>query len=354
MSNSQSLNRDPVLKQKQLPKMDGLMSQENRWIDRFIKKQRQTGARPILGVGDDCSVIKVPPGSYWIESTDALFEGTHFLRSQMRLEDLGYKALAVNISDILAMGGQPRHVHLTLGLPSDVQEAELKSFFKGFFQLANKVKVSLIGGDLCRSQTGWVVSIHISGVVSPAHLQKRTDFKKSHWLCVTGFLGDSAGGFNCLTQDSRDSQKYAALCRAHHRPSLDFAETQWLAQQPGVSGMMDLSDGLNKDLQRLKPLGFTVHLESLPISKVLNRYCDQHQLSPYDFALNGGEDYKILFGVKKTALDGLEKKYHKRFGKKFYVIGNRSNRLGLTHWMLNGKSIHIKSTGFEHFNGSKN
>ena len=165
-------------------------------IKNFIKTVKDDAI--ILGHGDDCSVIDYSENQFLIQTTDCLVEDVHFRFSNMSWSELAYKSLAVNISDIAAMGGTPRWAHMTLATSTAVEDSQLTNFFHHFYKLAESKGISLIGGDISRSPGPTFINIGLTGLVNKENIQYRHSFKEGADLCVTGNLGSSALGFFCL------------------------------------------------------------------------------------------------------------------------------------------------------------
>ncbi len=316
-------------------------------IRKSVKKS--TKHNVIFGAGDDCSVQVVSKNQLRIETTDCLVENIHFRRKDLTFQQLGFKSLVVNISDIAAMGGTPLTAHLTLAIDPKTSEKNVSDFFKGFYQLAQKTNIELIGGDLSSSKKDFFINIHLSGIVPRKNIQYRHDFKKADWLCVTGPLGDSSAGLNALLKNRTKNQIIQKLIQRHNQPPIELKKAQWLASQKGVHGMMDLSDGLMSDLERIPQVGFQIETTQIPISKELKSYCMTHHLNPLQFALAGGEDYRILFGIKKSAFNTLSVQYKKIFKSTFSVIGETNPHKKTTLYLKNKTPLKQTFAPFSHF-----
>ena len=154
-----------------------------------------------LGIGDDCAVLPLPDGSVLLATTDMLVEDIHFLRRAIPPADLGWKSLAVNLSDIAAMGGSPHAAFLSLALPRDVEVEWVDSFFAGLKELAEESGTELLGGDTTRSPERVVVNIAVLGGARPDRVKLRSGARPGDAVCVTGFLGDSGGGLELVYQN---------------------------------------------------------------------------------------------------------------------------------------------------------
>ncbi len=321
---------------------------EFKLIAKHIKKTKFSDLA--FGIGDDCSVLKFNKNTLQIESTDSLVEDVHFRRQDLSFFELGYKSLAVNLSDIAAMGGIPKTAHLSLAIDKKTTELNIKDFLKGFYHLAEQENIHLIGGDMSSSPHGIFINVHISGRVSSTQIQYRHNFKKADFLCVSGFLGDSAAGLDALLKNRKKDKISRPLILSHIKPPIELEKAQWLARQKGVSGMMDLSDGLISDLKRIPMASFNIETTHLPIGRALKKYCETYSLDPLAFALAGGEDYRILFGCKKERLKQIQKDFENKFKTPFFVIGSiKKQKTQKIQYFKNKKPLKINFKGFDHF-----
>lgn len=297
----------------------------------------------VFGIGDDCAVIPGASEEDWVVTTDAFVEGIHFLKSQMPPKEVGYKAMAVNISDVAAMGGEPKYAFLTLALPNDFEPAWFKEVIAGM----KYWDVEILGGDTVRSLRDIYFSITLIGSAPRKHIKYRHGAQVGDRICVTSFLGDSKGGLMAL-QESLDLQK---LIHSHFHPTPSPQEGMWLAAQKEVHAMMDISDGLNCDLTRLlkaSGCGATIDLEDIPISKALANASSEHSWNPLEIALTGGEEYCLLLTISDEEFKPLQKAFEKQFHHPLYCIGQIENEKGI-RYKKNGKLTKLALKDFEHF-----
>jgi thiamine-monophosphate kinase len=269
----------------------------------------------IQGIGDDAAVLHLRGArEHWVVTTDMLLEEVDFRRSWITPPELGHKSLAVNLSDLAAMGARPRFFTVALALPSDVREKWIEDFYRGMSILAERQGAVLIGGDLSRSSSGIQVTITAIGETSDRRVACRSGGRPGDFLYVTGVLGKAAAGL-ALLQQGRTSRRSAAerlALRSHRTPEPRCDAGLWLVKNRFVSCMMDLSDGLSTDLPRLceaSGVGAEINGAQLPVFAGARRWkCD-----PVDLALNGGEDFELLFAVPARKAARLEKAYPSRF-----------------------------------------
>ena len=318
----------------------------------MIRAIQQIAGRPkdrrlALPIGDDAAAFRTRPGCLILVSTDALVEGIHFDLRYCSGEDVGWKALAVNLSDIAAMGGTPLYVTTSIALPRKGAADFVSRFYRGLRAIARKHAVTLIGGDTCRSPQGFFLDVTIIGEVKPAHMLTRHGAKPGDLLYVTGELGGSSIGLELLSR-SRKLVPRSALIRRHLRPQPRCAAGRFLAERKLASAMIDLSDGLSTDLGRLceqSGVGALVETSQLPLAKIPDR---QRRLLPnalLHYALNGGEDYELLFAVPQHLSQRMPRQIH---GLPLHRIGRMTRPSGI--WLLDGQRKHrLLPGGFDHF-----
>ena len=302
----------------------------------FIKKIRELAQERgpssglVRGIGDDAAVLKSFVGSDVVVSTDLLVEDIDFRRDATRPNFLGHKGLAVSLSDIAAMGARPRWACLSIGVPSDVWESEfLDQFYQGFFQLADRYGVKLIGGDLSRTPEKIVIDSIAIGECLLEHEVFRSGSKPGDQIYVTGFLGDAAAGLRLIEhgarlhsetieqpgQHSPDYYSIDQLLLSHLRPEPRVGWGLLIGDQQLATAMIDISDGLSSDLNHLcdeSKVGALIDASRIPIDARVTELCGRRALDPLMLALHGGEDFELLFTVKSenvaklpTRVDGV-------------------------------------------------
>jgi len=298
-----------------------------------------------MGIGDDCAVIKVKDRD-WLVTTDMLLEGTHFLKNGITPYDLGWKSLAVNLSDIAAMGGTPSATFLSLGIPEWTTVEYMDLFLRGYRDLSEKWSVPLLGGDTTHAagpQGKMAINVGVLGYCPSGLEKKREDARPGDGIYVTGTLGDSSAGLSLILKGEGD--RYQALVRKHTHPEPRMEEGRLLGGMKDVHAMMDISDGIASDLHHiLKASGVTAMIETdkIPVSTELISWCSENGYDPMEKALAGGEDYELLF----TASEGTvlpEIINATRIG----TITEDSHRK--IRYFENGREIQFSPTGFDHF-----
>lgn len=263
-------------------------------IDRISRKVT-VGRGVRLGIGDDAAWVDHPRGSSLI-TADLLIEGIHFDLKWTTLFDLGYKSLAVNLSDIAAMGGVPAYVMLSLGIPANFDSKKIDQLYRGIGSLAKQHGVTIIGGDTNIAES-LLISVCVIGH-PPAQPIRRAGARVGDDFYVTGTLGDSALGLALLRERRRaTSRAVKQLIARHHRPTPRLTAGALLAKRKIASAMIDISDGLIQDLGhicRASGVGATVEQDKLPLSPAYRALAGKNGMN---HALSGGEDYELLFSA---------------------------------------------------------
>jgi thiamine-monophosphate kinase len=288
-------------------------------LERSAPPLAEDAAPLSIGIGDDAAVWVPSPGTVVVATTDAMVEGVHFDLRYTSWRDLGWKALATNVSDAAAMGATPRYALVTLGLRRGIAIADLEALYTGIADQAACNGIRVVGGDVVSSPVMFVsVALYAEG--GPT-LLRRDAARAGDVIAVTGTPGDSAAGLRILQRGaSPDSPDERALARAHLRPIPRVAESRALLEV-GVRCGMDLSDGLLGDATRLarsSGVRVEIQLDTLPLSDAIRNV---FPAEAKDIALAGGEDYELLIagdeGVVSQAVDLLTR----RGGVQLTVVG---------------------------------
>jgi len=302
-----------------------------------------------VAIGDDAAVRRLSGGRYQLLSKDLLLEGVHFLRGNLRhWETVGWKALAVNLSDIAAMGGRAVGALIGLGIPKDAEVQEVEALYRGAAACSKKYRCPVVGGDTNVSRQDWVISVTVVGE-SDAKPLLRSSARSGDSLWVTGDLGAAALAWRAI-QQKKVQRVGREFLRRHARPEPRLAWGSQLAGSGMVTAMLDLSDGLGGDLKHLAEasgVGFEVELEALPKARGFDAACAKLGLDPVDLMVNGGEDYELLFTVRAGKSDAFRKLcLQYRISAK--IIG-RAIRGSKIHWFKNGKEWGQPAAGYRHF-----
>ena len=280
-----------------MPPPDPLSSE---W-DLIKALSREFGPAPpgvILAIGDDCAAIEIPGPEYLLWTVDTLVEGVHFDLAYTSLSQLGWKSLAVNLSDIAAMGGDPGPALLSLGWPPDRDRSLALEFAAGLAQAAREYGVAVIGGDTVASPQGLIVTVTLTGRVPAAQMLRRTGARVGDLIFVTGPLGEAASGLEILRRglDLPPNLK-DALTEAQLRPHPHLRAGRLLAQEGLATALIDTSDGIATDLYHICRAGGWARIPAaaVPVSPQVQAAAPHLSRDPLDLALTGGEDYLLLF-----------------------------------------------------------
>jgi len=289
-------------------------------IERLAKDIKTVNESTKLGIGDDAAVID-SGDHFTLLSTDMLLEGVHFDLSYVPLQHLGYKAIAVNVSDIAAMNGTPKQVTVSLGLSNRFSLEAIETLYQGMNAAAEDFKVDIVGGDTSTSKSGLVLSISVLGIVDKDKVTYRSGANDNDIVCATGDLGGAYIGLQVL-----EREKQTFLANPEMQPKLD--DYQYIVQrqlkptaridailelaEKGIvpTSMIDISDGLASEILHLTKasnLGANLYEDKLPIDKQTYDTAVEFNLDPISCAMNGGEDYELLFTIKQEDYNKLEK-----------------------------------------------
>ncbi|HZR46700.1 MAG TPA: thiamine-phosphate kinase [Candidatus Manganitrophaceae bacterium] len=304
-----------------------------------------------LGIGDDAAAIVPSPGKYLLLTTDTLVESVHFDFSYSTWTQVGYKAAAVNISDIAAMGGTPRFFLVSLGLTDRQQAADLDALYRGIGKGSREAEMDLIGGNIVRSKERFFISLTVLGEVPKKEMVTRGGARAGEALYVTGTPGDAAAGLEIL-KDRTDPKGFSRLLSRHRAPQARWREGRLLAKNGWASAMIDLSDGLTADLGHLleqSGAGAELDLSRIPLSPPLRRYALKKGSDPVRYALEGGEDYELLFSVPERKVSMLESAVRQGAIEARRIGVIRKKKDGLTARGLDGRLTPIAPAGYDHF-----
>lgn len=290
----------------------------------------------LLGIEDDTAALLPEPGQTLAWSVDTLVEGTHFLR-QMPAFEIGWKSLAVNLSDLAAMNAQPRACLLSLSLPPDLEPEWLSQYFDGLEACCRQYRVDLLGGDTVRQSSGINISLSVLG--QSQHLIRRRGAQAGDVLVLTGALGGAAAGLHCF-QTQRPGPE---LLARHWHPQPRFDALPAITQASQRLSMLDTSDGLLRSVKllcELNQLGCELIYEQIP---AFEAWPDLSENLRRDWILNGGEDYELLFSLPAADFKHLPEQGFYRIGQ---LLANPNQSLRIDGQVLPFSDF---AGGFEHF-----
>jgi thiamine-monophosphate kinase len=277
-------------------------------IDRIRARFGSPRPELIVGIGDDAAVAAPVRGALEVFTTDALVEGVHFSPAYSSYEDVGFKALAVNVSDIAAMGGTPRLALLSLVIPERLSLADIDAVLDGFAVMAAEARVSVAGGNLARSPVDrdeagvLVIDVTVVGWVRPRKILTRSAGRPGDALYVTGTIGAAAAGLDCLKTQSREARdpRLAECVARHRRPIPRTRLGQLLGRNAAATTCMDLSDGLADAVTQIalaSGTGALIDADVLPIHPAASEWFSTRGTDPVTASISGGDDYELLVGV---------------------------------------------------------
>ncbi len=287
-------------------------------IDHLTKNFEIQNASTILGVGDDAAIID-HFGKQTVITTDLLIEGIHFDLMYTPLKHLGYKSVVVNVSDIYAMNATPTQITISIAFSNRFSVEALNEFYEGVYIACEKYGVDLVGGDPSSSQKGFIISVTALGEVAPDKFVKRSTANKGDLICVSGYLGASFLGLTIMEREKKiflenpkvqpdlEGEDYIVgrLLKPEARKDIiEFFEKNEIIP----TSMMDVSDGLSSEVLHLckqSNLGCRIYEEKIPIHDDAKKAAFKFGLDPTVCALNGGEDYELIFTLKQEAYDKI-------------------------------------------------
>ena len=291
------------------------------FIDSLRQRVASTSDSLIAGIGDDAAVFRGSAGKETVITADLLVEDVDFRRTTTPPYLLGHKALAVSLSDIAAMGARPLWSLISIGVPEDVWQTDFaERLYDGLLNLANRYGVQLIGGDTSRTHEHIVIDSIVAGECAAGMAVMRSGARAGDQIFVTGSLGAAAAGLRLIERGAHlaeqnladeDSQKLDHILLRQLRPEPRVGWGIVLGEERLATAMIDLSDGLSSDLNRLctaGSVGALIDSALLPIDNYVTELCGRRALDPLQLALHGGEDFELLFTVRPADVPRLPRR----------------------------------------------
>ncbi len=326
-------------------------------INRISNNTSLVQPSSLKGIGDDAAVID-DGDNVILLSTDMLVEGPHFDLSYVPLQHLGYKAVAVNVSDIAAMNGAPEQIVISLGVSNRFSVEAIDELYKGIRAACANYKVDLIGGDTTASPSGLIINITVLGRTKKGNEVYRSGAKDTDIICVTGDLGGAYIGLQILEREKAvflsnpemqpdlDAHQYAVGRQLKPEARMDIVhELTDLGIKP--TAMIDVSDGLASELFHISKnsgVGVRIFEDKIPIDENAFNTAVEFKLDPFTCALNGGEDYELLFTIKQADFEKI--KNHPDIHFIGYVHPDPKQNVLITK---NNNVVPLKAQGWEHF-----
>ena len=280
-------------------------------IDHLTKDFSPANKRTLKGVGDDAAVVAAGRDDAVLISTDSLLEGVNFDLTYFPLKHLGYKAVTVGASDILAMNGTPEQIMISLGVSSKLPVEALKDLYEGIEFACKEMGIDLVGGDTSASMTGLVINITTIGRAKRKAISYRSGAQFNDLICITGDLGSAYMGLSLLEREKRvlrdvenpepKFEGYEYLLQSYLKPRARKDIIELLAEEGIVpTSMIDISDGLASEVLQIckaSKCGARIYLDRIPIAKQTSTLAEEMHMDPVVAALNGGNDYELMFTV---------------------------------------------------------
>ena len=322
-------------------------------IQHIKEKVGREDADVVAGIGDDAAVIKSGGKNLTLLAADMLIENVHFGIGKMSFTQIGHKALAVNLSDIAAMGGTPRHLFVSLAIPKQMSAKTMLAVYDGIKTACRRHNVNILGGDTSASPDRLMINVTVVGESHEEEVLYRSGAQPGDRIYITGTIGDSAAGLKLIMEEASAPEPFAsALIEAHNRPSPFLKTGRTVARSRLASAMIDLSDGLASDLWHIcesSHVGARLIQSALPLSDELRKMAKINGLDPYTLALSGGEDYRLLITVPKKNIDRFQKMIGKSDKCPISCIGEITGDSGIEIILPNGMKDRLDIAGFDHF-----
>ncbi len=316
----------------------------------------------ILGRGDDCAVLPFDEKFYQVLSCDLLVEDVHFIRGSITPQELGYKAVAVNLSDVAAMGGKPLHILLSLALPPDYTVEEWQGFYQGVDEICRKYGVNVIGGDTTSSPDKLTINVTVVGQVEHQHLHLRSHAKPGDVVFTTGTLGGSRAGLELFLRKDNSilltEEQIEHLRTCHCKPEPCCEEIAVLNQIAGIElhALNDISDGLLSECREIAEASkatLILRPECVPVNESCTVLAEQLNTDGLEWAMTGGEDYQLVGTMAEERVEEICRQYEEKTGKKLTIIGFVEAGSGV-YLLKNGKRYPAEQHGYNHFPAKEN
>jgi len=306
-----------------------------------------------IGIGDDAAVVAADTGTEWLLAVDTMVEEIHFKPETMEDADIGYKALAANVSDIAAMGGVPKHALVSVSVPPDWDAGRMERLYEGLYACAEQYGIAVVGGDTTSSPKHLVVAVTVIGCVEAGAAIRRSGARPGQLVFLTGPTGLSAGGLHGMLGQSKDARMPVPskrLIDAHRRPQPSVKAGRLL--QGFASSLNDVSDGLASEAWEIAEASgarLVLRETELPISGELAGYAGLCGASTLDWILYGGEDYVLLGTADREHEAAVRRKFREQ-QLPFFVIGMvEEGAPGVELETANGKRKPLLKRGYNHF-----
>ncbi len=306
----------------------------------------------VVGIGDDAAALDLGGEELLLLTVDSQVEGVHFVLDRIPPRLLGRRLLAVNASDIAAMGGEPTHALVSLVLPPELELDWLEELYRGLGEEGDRLGAAVVGGNVARSGDGVVLDLTLAGRVPQGELLTRAGARPGDAVLVTGTLGGAAAGLWLREHPEADVPYRDALLTRHLAPTPRVREGRAIAASRLATAMIDLSDGLGSDVLHVcdqSGVGVRVYVENLPLTPGVPHVANLSGRAPWELALYGGEDFELLFTAPPSAADALR--------ERLAALGTAVTPVGEVlppsegRWLVlpDGRPVPLEGRGFTHF-----
>lgn len=323
-------------------------------IDRIKAIVNGPSGELVVGIEDDCAVVRWSDDKVLLLTTDTLIQGIHFNLDYFTFYQIGWRAVAANLSDIAAMGGWPRFVLATLALPKDTQVESVEEMYAGMKALADRFETSIVGGDTTASEELLVVSLTVVGQVEPDKLTRRSAAQIGDAVFVTGTLGGAQAGLTVLkAQKPSLVEQNPVVVGRHLTPEPRIREARFLVENFDIHAMIDISDGLASETHHVcknSAVGALLLQEAIPLDSQTRAVAALFNENALDYALCGGEDYELLFTAPPEIASDLSLKFYKEFSIPCTKIGKIvASSAGVRIETGDGRRTSLSARGYDHF-----
>ncbi|MBE9488385.1 MAG: thiamine-phosphate kinase [Bacteroidetes bacterium] len=313
-------------------------------IEEIKKTQKKFSEMNFTGIGDDCAIFPSKEGFSYVVTTDMLVEGKHFLIDKINPKDLGYKSLAVSVSDVASMGAKAMFSFLSISINKNTSTQWINDFLTGY----NSMNIPLLGGDTCSGEEGnMCINVTVIGECENTNIKYRSSAKVGDIVAVTSPLGASATGLQAIL---KNLPNYDESIKAHVHPYIFEKESVWLGTKNEVHAMMDISDGVSSDLRHIckqSKCGAVINIDDILTTQETKTLCNNLNINSQELALSGGEDYALLLTISSDAFNKINKEYKALFNSELYSIGTINSDNKITY--LSENKVTDINRGFTHF-----
>jgi thiamine-monophosphate kinase len=318
-------------------------------------QSRLQGPQPhiICSVGDDCAVLRPAAGMDLLLTTDTQEEGIHFRRDWASPEDIGWRCLAVNVSDIAAMGGSPVGAVVALSIPPALEVAFVEALYDGMQAVAQRYDCPVVGGNISQRADTLSVTITVAGQVPCGQSVYRSGAQVGDDIWVTGDLGGAKAGLEVLSRpEAMVGLRTAEVLARYRRPQPRLYEAQYLRQQGHIHSLLDISDGLSSDLRHVceaSGVGAELDAAAIPMTQEVQHIARALQVDPLQFALHGGEDFELCLTAPPGSIGRIQEAFTRRFHCPLVHVGTIQPGHGVQLRLPHGEVMPLPARGYDHF-----